>query len=186
MLSEERPSARVPSRDRTRVRARHPSPLQLQDKDLSGVRPRQRTMTSPVTSPVPVLLKNRQLLRTLLSATVSCARGPCGFDPNLPCKAKDSRSIRRTEQGRPPTRPSWRIWLAARYPLLARHPLGTLHSLARNMAPPARPAPPPALVEALRTARIPLESFDEACATCDSCEDPDAADYPKGCAGCSS
>ncbi|TNY23737.1 cytochrome P450 oxidoreductase [Rhodotorula diobovata] len=48
------------------------------------------------------------------------------------------------------------------------------------MAPPARPAPPPALVEALRTARIPLESFDEACATCDSCEDPDAADYPKG------
>ncbi|GAA5891739.1 hypothetical protein JCM8208_002868, partial [Rhodotorula glutinis] len=48
------------------------------------------------------------------------------------------------------------------------------------MAPPVRPAPPPALLEALRTARVPLESFDEACAACAECHDTDAADYPKG------
>ncbi|GAA5935162.1 hypothetical protein JCM3775_007220 [Rhodotorula graminis] len=48
------------------------------------------------------------------------------------------------------------------------------------MVPPVRPAPPPALLEALRTARVPLESFDEACAACAECDDTDAADYPKG------
>lgn len=54
-------------------------------------------------------------------------------------------------------------------------------TLAQAMAPPVRPAPPPALLEALRTARVPLESFEEACAACADCDDTDAADYPKGC-----
>ncbi|GAA5821872.1 hypothetical protein JCM3770_000627 [Rhodotorula araucariae] len=48
------------------------------------------------------------------------------------------------------------------------------------MAPPVRPPPPAALVDALRAARVPLESFEDACAACADCDEHDAAEYPKG------
>ncbi|BGP21209.1 sucrase/ferredoxin-like family protein [Rhodotorula toruloides] len=48
---------------------------------------------------------------------------------------------------------------------------------------PDRPAPPAALVDALRTAGVPLESLADACKACDGCDDEaDLEDlaYPKG------
>ncbi|PRQ77216.1 hypothetical protein AAT19DRAFT_12634 [Rhodotorula toruloides] len=48
---------------------------------------------------------------------------------------------------------------------------------------PDRPAPPAALVDALRTAGVPLESLADACRACDACDDErDLEDlaYPKG------
>lgn len=49
---------------------------------------------------------------------------------------------------------------------------------------PERPAPPAALVDALRTAGVPLESLADACKACEGCDDEaDLEDlaYPKGC-----
>ncbi|GAA5980799.1 hypothetical protein JCM10908_003872 [Rhodotorula pacifica] len=44
-----------------------------------------------------------------------------------------------------------------------------------------RPAPPEALVEVLRSANVPLESYRDACAACDEpCEDHDDLSYPSG------
>ncbi|BGP52473.1 hypothetical protein JCM8202_000119 [Rhodotorula sphaerocarpa] len=49
------------------------------------------------------------------------------------------------------------------------------------MSAAARPAPPEALVEALRAAHVPLESFAEACAACDEpCDADDDLAYPSG------
>ncbi|GAA6044255.1 hypothetical protein JCM8097_002095 [Rhodosporidiobolus ruineniae] len=41
--------------------------------------------------------------------------------------------------------------------------------------------PPPALVDALKAAHVPVESFEEACRACGDCDDDaDVEDYPKG------
>ncbi|GJN91962.1 hypothetical protein Rhopal_004990-T1 [Rhodotorula paludigena] len=51
------------------------------------------------------------------------------------------------------------------------------------MVAPVRPAPPAALVDALRAAHIPVESLEEACRACgEACDEDDDAelDYPKG------
>ncbi|GAA5873051.1 hypothetical protein JCM3774_000323 [Rhodotorula dairenensis] len=49
------------------------------------------------------------------------------------------------------------------------------------MATLERPAPPQALVEALRAANVPLEAYADACAACDEpCDDPEDLAYPSG------
>ncbi|GAA6008085.1 hypothetical protein JCM10207_007023 [Rhodosporidiobolus poonsookiae] len=44
----------------------------------------------------------------------------------------------------------------------------------------AHPAPPAALVDALRSAKIPVEAFKDACRACDACDDDDELGWPKG------